>query len=77
MGRHLWTTPKAKKCLFVSPTFALTFLLQVTVSLCHRFRLTKRDDYFLVNFDTLLKQVVFFETAGTAQNWLESKTKPP
>ena len=34
--------------------------------MCHRFRLSKQDDYFRVTleFRPLLNRVVFFETAG-------------
>jgi len=40
---------------------------------CHRLRLTKRDDYFRVIFDHFLKQAI--GSWGTIVKWLKPKTK--
>jgi hypothetical protein len=41
---------------------------------CHRFRLTKRDDYFWVDFEL---SIIFGGSWSSIENWLEPKTEPP
>jgi len=45
---------------------------------CHGFRLTKRDDYFWVDFDHFWIERYFWRQLGQyIEYWLEPKTKPP
>ena len=45
--------------------------------MCHGFRLTKRDDYFPVNFDHFWIKHHFWGSWGSTKNWLEPKIGPP
>jgi len=44
---------------------------------CHRFRLTKRDDYFGLILTTFKSSIVFGGSWGIIENWLEPKTESP
>jgi len=46
-------------------------------TVCHGFRLMKRDDYFRVAFDYLLSSASFFKQPCSSKNLLMSKTKRP
>jgi len=48
-----------------------------TYRVCHRIRLSKRDDYFWVNIDHFLIEQCFEGSWSSIENWLEPKTEPP
>jgi len=43
---------------------------------CHGFRLTKQYDYFWVDFDHFELSIIFGDSWGNIENWLEPKIKP-
>ena len=45
--------------------------------MCHGFRLTKRDDYFWVNFDHFWIKQYFWRQLGLYWNMVEPTTTPP
>ena len=42
----------------------------------HRFKLTKKDVYFQVDFDHFGIERCFLCSLGSSENWLKPKTKP-
>ena len=49
------------------------YATQNSYRVCHRFRLTNRNDYFGVNFDHFWIKQYFWGSLGSLENWLEPK----
>jgi len=43
---------------------------------CHGFRLTRRDDYFVLILTTFELSSIFAGSWGGIENWFEPKTEP-
>jgi len=68
-------TPLAPQTPFMHSAMDLfPVISKLCYRVCHRFRLTKRDDYFCVDFES---SSIFGGCWGSIENKLEPKTEPP